>query len=220
MPWKLALKTTMPTYGEFQGMDKLYFMEEIEVKFLDINPEKIQEKLKDIGAEKQGEYFYRRRIFDYPDLRLDKEGAWIRLRDEGNKITLAFKKRIGIKAHDGKYSDSGMKEIEIEVSDFDKTGLLLEQLGFIEKFYQENKRIRWVKGDIEFDIDFWPKLNPYLEIEAPSWDKIDKAILLLGLDKKDKKIFSTQQVYRLKGINEIDYQKMTFGGFVKKKDNS
>ena len=68
-------------------------MEEIEVKFLDINPAAIQERLKNIGANKVGQYFYRRRVFDYPDLRLDKQGAWIRLRDEGDKITLTFKQR-------------------------------------------------------------------------------------------------------------------------------
>jgi|SRR3989338_1187239 len=192
-------------------------MEEKEVKFLDIDPAEIEKKLLAIGAEKAGEYFYRRRIFDYPDLRLNREGAWIRLRDEGDKITLAFKKRLGFSSHDGSTSDQGMREIEVTVNDFEKTALLLQELGFIEKFYQENRRVRWNKGDIEFDIDFWPLLEPYLEIEAPSWKEIDRAIGELGLDPKDKKIFSTNQVYKLKGINELDYKRITFeGGFEKR----
>ena len=49
-----------------------------------------------------------------------------------------------------------------------------------------------MKGDIEFDIDTWPQLNPYLEIEAPSWGKIDEAIKMLGLNIKDKKINGRQ----------------------------
>lgn len=190
--------------------------EEIEVKFLNINVDETEEKLKSIGAKKVGEYFYRRQIFDYPDYPLDKKGAWLRLRDEGDKITLSFKQRLGISAHDGSASDAGMEEIEIIVSDFEKTKKLLLKTGLIEKFYQENKRIRWEKDGIEFDIDFWPQLEPYLEIEAKSWEEIDKAISWLGLNPSDKKIFSANQIYKSKGINEVDYVRMTFDGFVKR----
>lgn len=190
--------------------------EEIEVKFLNINVGAIEDKLKSIGAKKIGEYSYRRQIFDYPDYPLDKKGAWLRLRDEGDKITLSFKQRLGIEAHDGSVSDTGMEEIEITVSDFEKTKKLLLKIGLIEKFYQENKRIRWEKDGIEFDMDFWPQLEPYLEIEAKSWGEIDTAIGWLGLNPDEKKIFSANQIYKSKGINEIDYTRMTFDGFVKR----
>lgn len=191
-------------------------MEEIEVKFLNIDPEVIQNKLREVDAEKISEYFYRRRVFDYPDLRLNEKGAWIRVRDEGDRVTLAYKERLGVQSHDGSVSDTGMKEIEVMVSDFDTTAQFLEAIGLKEKFYEEQKRIRWTKNDVEFDIDFWPALEPYLEIEAPSWEKIDKAIGLLGLNPEDKKIFSTNQVYKLKGINELDYKRITFEGGLEK----
>ena len=63
-------------------------MEEIEVKFLNIGPDLIEAKLKKLGAKKVFEKIYKRRVFNYPDLRLDKAGAWVRLRDEGDKIAL------------------------------------------------------------------------------------------------------------------------------------
>jgi len=191
-------------------------MEEIEVKFLNINSTLIEKKLKEIGARKIFKKLYKRKAFDYPDLRLDKAGAWLRLRDEGDKITLAFKQRIGVKTHDGKTNDKGMEEIEVEVNDFEKTADILSRIGFKEKHYAENKRIRYQLGDIEFDIDFFPQLEPYLEIEASSWEKIDKAIKLLGLDSKEKRIFSTNQIYRLKGIEVNKYQEITFKKMVKK----
>ena len=191
-------------------------MEEIEVKFLDIDPEKIQEKLKSTGANKIGEYFYRRQVFDYPGFTLDKKAAWVRLRDEGDKIILSFKQRLGTTSHDGTTSDIGMKEVEVIVSDFNKTAELLLNIGMIYKFYEENKRIRWKKEDIEFDIDFWPKLNPFLEIEAPSWEKIDEAVKILGLNPADKKIFSTFQIYKMNGINELDYSRITFDEMIKR----
>jgi adenylate cyclase class 2 len=191
-------------------------MEEIEVKFLNIDSVLMENKLKAIGAKKIFEKLYKRRTFDYPDLRLHKKGAWIRLRDEGEKVTLTYKERIGVKTFDGKTNDDSMEEVEIIVSDFTKTAELLNRMGFIEKFYEENKRIRYLLEDIEFDIDFWPQLDPYLEIEAPSWGKIDDGIKLLGLNPEDKKIFSTNQVYKLKGIDELDYKEITFKGMIKR----
>jgi adenylate cyclase class 2 len=191
-------------------------MEEIEAKFLDVNPEEIETKLKQIGARKTGEYFYKRRIFDYPDLRLHKDAAWLRLRDEGDKITLTYKKRLGF-SYDPKINDEGMQEIEMIVEDFNKTGEILEAIGLTEKFFQENKRIRYVKDGVEFDLDFWPQIPPYLEIETDSWEKVDEAAKLLGLDPNTKKICSTTQVYQLYGIEDIEYQRMTFEGFEKKK---
>ena len=190
-------------------------MEEIEVKFLDINPKKIEKKLKNIGAQKVFDDLYRRKVFDYPDLRLDKAGSWIRLRDEGDKVTLAFKQRIGIGA-DEKTHDKSMEEIEVEVSDFDKTAEILLKAGFIQKHYVENRRIRYQLDDIEFDIDFYPLIEPYLEIEVPSWEKINEVISLLGFNPEDKKIFSTYQIYELKGINFNDYKEVTFKRIVKK----
>src|SRR3989344_6624954 len=191
-------------------------MGEIEVKFLNINSAVVQKKLEKIGAKRVGEYFYRRRVFDYPDWRLDKQGALLRLRDEEDKITLSFKQRLGIKSHDGTTEDSGMEEVEIEVNDFEKTVILLNKLGFIEKHYAENKRIRWIKDGIEFDIDTFPELEPYLEIEAPSWKKIDEAIEWPELKPSEKKIFSTNQIYALKGILIADYTRLAFDGLVKR----
>ena len=184
-------------------------MEEKEVKFLNINPTLIQKKLKKIGAKFCFDLIYKRKVFDYPDLRLDKNGAWVRVREEGDKIKMSFKKRIGM-GDGGAINDKGMEEIEIEVDDFNKAAKILLNIGLIEKHYTENRRIRYKLNNIEFDIDFWPKLKPFLEIEAPSWKKIDSVILLLGLNPKDRKIFSTYQVYKMNRIDCNDYKKMTF----------
>jgi adenylate cyclase class 2 len=189
-------------------------MEEIEVKFLAIDKELVERKLVDLGAKKQGEYFYRRSVFDYPDLRLDQDGAWVRLRDEGDKVMLSFKQRLGMQGNTG--NDVGMYERETEVQDFNATADILRKIGLTDKFYFENKRTRYVLDSIEFDIDEWPLLSPYLEIEAKSWGDVDRAIELLGFNKNDAKKFTTTQIYELDGINDKDYQIMTFEKQVKK----
>ncbi len=191
--------------------------QEYEVKFLDIDVEKLEQKLVQIGAEKVGEYFYRRISFDFPDLRLAKEQkAWVRLRDEGDRVTFTWKRRLGATNDDGTTSDSGMEEIETTVGDFDETADILRKIGMKDKFYQENRRRRWKKGTVEFDIDSWPLLNPYLEIEAHSWEAIDLAIREIGFNPEDKKIYSTGQIYTQNGINEMDYLRMSFTELVKK----
>lgn len=68
-------------------------------------------------------------------------------------MTLGFKQRIGADWHDGSTSDIGMEELEVVVSDFDTAAALLFRLGFIEKHYAENRRIKWRKGAVEYDID-------------------------------------------------------------------
>ncbi len=188
--------------------------EEIEVKILNIKVTELEEKLKTLGAKRLGEKLFRSISFDYPDSRLDNDSSWVRLRDDGNKATLAYKKRLGVKAG---ANDEGMEEVEIEVSDYETTAEFLRKIGLVDKFAQEKKRITWEKDSLTFDIDTWPRLDPYLEIEGSSWEEIDRAILDLGFKLEDKKICSASQIYyELAGIRDKDYIKMTFSEFIKR----
>ncbi len=189
-------------------------MEEIEVKFLDINILSLEEKLKSLGAKKIGDFLYKRKSYDFSDKRLEKENAWVRLRDEGDRVTMAFKQRLGVSIHSGK--DQGMKEIEIIVSDFNLADQFLYAIGLKEKFYEENKRLRYVLNNVVLDIDTWPMLNPYLEIEGPSWEKVEDMAKTLGLNWEDHVRCSTMQIYDMAGINENDYSVITFEKQIKK----
>ena len=189
--------------------------EEFEVKYINIKIEDIRRKLKKLNAKLEFDRTYRRLNFEYPDWRLDKNNSWIRLRDEGDKITLAFKKRLG--AGEGKNgNDLGMQEIETVVEDYDKTRDIFLAAGFIIKYDVENKRERWILDDIEFDIDEYPLLNPYLEIESSSWEKVEEGIALLGLDSSQKKICQTGKIYKGQGIEIADYTVMHFDQQIKR----
>jgi adenylate cyclase, class 2 len=195
-------------------------MEECEVKFLDIEPDILQEKLKTIGAKKIGDYFQRWKTYDYPDWRLDNVGAWLRLRDEGDgRVTLTYKQRQGMRSHDGLQNDQGMEEVETVVSDFSQTAEILEKIGLIVKHYAEKKRIHWEKDGVSFDFDLYPGLKPYLEIEAGSWELVEKAIEQLGLNAAEQKRFSASQVYALNGIDISKLSRISFDdGLIERKD--
>lgn len=190
--------------------------EEIEVVFLDIDKKSLEEKLLSVGAKKEKEIFYRHTSFDYPDSRLDKDNSWIRLRDEEGEVILAYKKRLGVTSQDGSTNDEGMEEVEVVVGSYEDTKEFLAKVGFIEKHEAEKKRSRWIKDGVEFDIDTWPEIPTFLEIEADSWDDIDRATELLGLKKEDRKICSVNQIYRMHNMDVNDYQTISFDKMVKK----
>lgn len=191
--------------------------EEIEVKYLDVNKDEIEQKLKSIGAEKIKDIFLRHVAFDYPDYRLNTDNSWVRLRDEGDKIVLAFKKRLGVTSQDGSTNDEGMEEVEVIVDSYEETKTFLKKIGLIEKHGEaQKKRSKWKKGSITFDIDTIAMIPTYLEIEAESWNDIDKIALELGLDPEKRKICSAHQIYQIYGIDVDSYKTINFDEQVKK----
>ena len=174
---------------------------EIEERVLAINPEEIIKKLEDLNANKVGEWNQKRYVYDFNPIR---ENEWIRLRTIGEKTTITYK-------NIEKNSVDGTKELEVEVSDFDETNQLLNVLGYNPKGYQENKRIRYILNNVEVDIDFWPLIPPYLEIEATSVDDIRKVEELLEIDKNKITTLNCQDIYKdIYGINIKEIKELKF----------
>ena len=176
---------------------------EYEVKILDIDTDNVIKLLKKIGATKIAERCMRRYVYD---LKLDKEnkcGKWIRLRDNGEKVTLAVKDII----HKG---IDGTKEIEVEVKDFEKTNKLIKEIGFSPQSYQENKRVSYKLGDIDFEIDTWPKIPSYLEIEGKSIEDVKKAVQLLGFKMEDTTSIGVTDVFKKYGLDINKFKELKF----------
>ena len=83
---------------------------EFECTLLDVNVCDFEKKLLHAGAKKIGEYLQKRYIYDFNPV---DDNKWLRLRTNGEKVTLTIKKL------ENKFSIGGTKELEIEVSDFD-----------------------------------------------------------------------------------------------------
>ena len=174
---------------------------EIEERVLEINVEEITKKLEELKAIKVGEWNQKRYVYDFNPKR---ENEWIRLRDTGKQITLAYK-------NVEKDSIDGTKELEIEVSDFEETNQLLGVLGYIPKAYQENRRVRYIFNDIEIDIDSWPFIPTYMEIEGKSIEEIKKIEELLGVDKNKITNLNCQDIYlKIYGIDINKIENLKF----------
>lgn len=163
---------------------------EVEAKFLDVNFDTLRPKLQAVGATlEQPMRLMRRVIFDQEDMRLDRDEAHVRVRDEGHKVTLTYKR------FDGRHITSA-KEIEIIVDDFDKAVALLQASGLVIKSQQESKRETWRYGQCEIMLDEWPWLKPYIEIEGPNEPIIKEVARQLGFDWRDALFGSITRAYR------------------------
>lgn len=174
-------------------------MREYEVKVLDIDPDILQKKLKVLGAKQVYAGLMRRWVYDFVPGKKD----WIRLRDNGENVTLTYKRR-------NSYALGDTEEVELVVSDVATTDKVLRRLGFALAFYQENKRILYILDGVEFALDWWPRLPPYLEVEATNEEGVRKGLALLGLEGKEVGNLSIRKVYAKQGIELHRYPRMVF----------
>lgn len=171
---------------------------EFETHILNIDKAEIAKKLEALGATKIKDVLQKRITFDYPDRRLDAINAFIRLRDNGaGRIELAYKcnplsSQAGV---------SGSEEIEVVVADMNKTQDFLLAVGFKAKQYIETKRVSYTLDDLTFDIDEWPQLPPFVEVEAPSVERVMEGVRLLGFNEEDTFQGDAGIMYDQKGIN-------------------
>lgn len=166
---------------------------EIEAKFADIDIEEIRAALKAAGAIlEQPMRLMRRALIEEPHHA--KEHAFIRIRDEGDKVTLAFKRRKD------PYNPGidGVKEIEVEVSNFDDTLTIFSEAGWHYITFQESRRETWKLGDAEVVIDEWPWLEPYIEVEGASEEIIRTAAEKLRLKWEDAQFVNIDVLYNKK----------------------
>lgn len=152
---------------------------EIEVKFLDVDFDDIRKKLKSINAtQTQPMRVLKRSILDYPENKLQKNNSYVRVRDQGDKITLTYKQFVG-------EGIDAAREAETEVKSYSNTIVLLENIGLEVVSEQETKRETWTIDDVEVVLDVWPWLNPYIEIEGIDEDSIRQIAKKLGLNWDD-----------------------------------
>lgn len=185
---------------------------EIEVKFCDIDIDAMREILARAGAVcEEPMRLMKRALIEEPHHAA--EDSFLRIRDEGDKVTLTFKRR----ANPAQPSIDNTTEIEVVVSSFDDTVELFREAGWVYKTFQESKRETWKLGSAEVVIDEWPWLPPYIEIEAASEEEVRATATTLGLDWTDADYGHIDAVYQkhytfadgFRGV--IDLKEVRFG---------
>lgn len=159
---------------------------EYECTLLEVNVSEFEKILEENGAVKKGDYLQRRYTYDFNPIQSNK---WIRLRTNGSKTLLT------IKEVNDRMAIGGTTEIEIEVSNFEKANDILKELGYNYRNYQENRRITYNLDDVEIDIDFWPLIPPYVEIEGKNEEDVKRIIEKLNLDNNKITTYDVTSIY-------------------------
>lgn len=159
---------------------------EFEATFSHVDIEDIRSRLTTAQATLvYPEFLMRRKIFS---LSTEGDAGYMRVRQEANKITLAYKHNVGKNITD-------QKEVELTIDSFDEGVLFCSSIGAIQKAYQETRRELWMLGSVEIAIDTWPGLTPFVEIEAENEDLVKEAADTLGFDYVEALFGAVHVVY-------------------------
>ena len=175
-------------------------MKELEIKILGVKPNDVRQKLKKIGAKKIFSGKIIAQYYDSEGYRIRSRGNLLRLRMFGDKPQLTIKNTISRK----KYKIT--EEMDIAVEDFKKMHNALCSIGFECYGRLKKTRERWVLDGLSFEIDKYPNLPYYLEIEvktdksmAAAKKKLEKAVKMLGFKMEDAKPMNAFEVHQYYG---------------------
>ena len=169
-------------------------MQEIEAKILEVNRTKIEETLINLGAKKVFDGEILTIFFDFKDGSIVKAKNVLRLRKEEDKAELTYKK-----VHFTKTAKEA-EEYSVEVSDWNATKTILENLGLEVTESMQKRRISYKLNQARFNIDRYSGayefIPEFLEIEAENSNCIHKYAGLLGFKPKDCLSWSTNDLIR------------------------
>lgn len=131
---------------------------------------------------------------------------WLRLRQSNDKVELTVK-------HVFEKEESSIQKVletEINVSSLSEANLLLESVGLARRNYQEKIRKSYTYKNAEIEIDIWPMLEPYMEIECDEEETINELINLLELNENRIVSVNTSHLYKEKGIDIQNISELKF----------
>lgn len=155
-------------------------MQEVEVKILEIDVERVIQTLLSLSAKKIFDGNLQSEFYDFPDRRLHASRTMLRLRTLGTRSLLTLKETV---------SDAPAKirkEYETAIDDPAALKEILERLGL--KQIQRYPSVKWRRSyalgnahhNAHVEIDVFPGLPPFLEVEGSSLSEVQEVVQRLG----------------------------------------
>lgn len=148
-------------------------MHEIETKILEIKVEEVKKKLEALGAKQTQNVLLKVDWFG----QIENKNWFLRIRSySSGKVEVTLKSDPKVVGTVRK-----VNEINLIVDDHEKMKLLFESIGLPCYAHQEKKRVSWKLDGVAFDLDTYPGMPAYLEIEGESEEAIQTMIKKLDL---------------------------------------
>lgn len=192
--------------GVLVELEDLLDNEDIEKIFNITGGKKISDYLEENSLSENKEIFCNKEILSVIQKYNINPNKWVRLRQTGDKTTLTVKHIVNNNNDDFQK----VLETEMEVPSIEICNNMLYQLGFVYRNYQEKERISYILEDVEIDIDSWPHIPTYLEIENDNIDKIKSIVLKLELNDKEIVSCNTVEIYKKYGLDVYSYRELKF----------
>lgn len=159
-----------------------------------------------LESEKLVEILNKKELKDYLRKFRNNSKKWIRIRKAKNKTTIAVKHILA----DNETNIQQMLETEIIVESLEDAKELLKALGYSHKSYQEKRRITYVLDNHDIDIDTWPGIPTYFELEGESKEDLENMLAKLGYKMADAVSCSADEVYNKYGKSMFDCRELKF----------
>lgn len=179
---------------------------EIETRFLDIDKVNLISKLNALNAENKGEFKLEEIIFYDKDLKWLDEKKLVKIRNNGTTTKLIFK-------NNSEKTLDGAKEIEFEIPNIEEAKLFLESIGLTAYRTVEKLRHSFILDGVTIDIDTWPKIPVYAELEGDSIEKIKEVAMKLEFDWDSRFDGDPRFVYKKYGFDFDNIKTVTFEKF-------
>lgn len=187
-------------FEEQMIMGNLDEYKENEIKVLDVDIDELTKRLDGMGAKKVYDDTRTILVVDTPDRYfLTKKDKLIRITDEGNiKVTM----------HINQSNPELKSEIKFKTSRLKETLDFFHEMGLDPISEVKARRISYELGKIDFDIDCFPAIPPFLEIDIKHIDEegytVDVLLKSLGLENNKVVVMGTEDIHKLYNIDYFD----------------
>ena len=148
---------------------------EYEYAFFDFDKKKITDTIMENNGEYIGTFIFRVQVFIHP---FNAKGTYIRVRDEGHRITMTYKNKD--------YKTNFEDEYEVTIDNFDTGVMMLLGMGCRKKYYYEKIREIWKLKNTEIVFDTNPGIDDRMEVESSTQEELDEMIEMFHLIKSER----------------------------------
>lgn len=168
--------------------------EEHEVKILDVNVEAIKQKLESLGAKK---VFDAQRVlttFDTEEGKFRSQNKIVRLTEEGKlKLSVNY------------YESEAKASVKVFTSRAKETIDLLKQLEVFPIAKVTQHRVSYELGKVDFDIDTFPNIPSFLEIDVEHLEyPLEELLGKLGLTENKVVNLGTEAIFKEYGLDYFE----------------